>query len=445
MDNKSFGNGFVQFFSQNSISLFKTNTVYNFTNVYRMFLSRHNLHPIRLHMRGFNFVLGSHPDEYIIHYSDFRPNKIDSTLFNPPALCSSKNESPNLKTRAYAMTRMLGADMIDQSQISSVKSVPENHEFLNFIRTHSKTYQNSLEFMHRFGVFQKNLDMINVHNTKEDVTYKLGVTQFTDMELEEIQKLLIPNKFKRLSGHYPKPSNALRIHERGSEALPDYVNWLEKGIVNPPKDQGACGGCWAFGIAGSLEGAWAKKTGKLLSLSEQQILDCAWYDQGNSGCDGGFAGEGFNWIADNDGIALEADYPYLMVDGYCRANIIDSGVVVTGHVNVSSSEEALMDAVANYGPVSVAINAATPDFYYLQGNGVYNNIQCTGGINDLDHEVLVIGYGTDVINGVNTPYWLLKNSWGVIWGNKGFWKMARNTNMNGGMCGVHQQGRYPIV
>jgi cathepsin L len=141
------------------------------------------------------------------------------------------------------------------------------------------------------------------------------------------------------------------------------------------------------------------------------------------------------WVQNNGGLALEQDYSYKMADAYCMANIKNSGVVVRGYVNVTG-EANLQDAVANHGPVAVAINAAMKDFYYLQGNGVYSNPNCDP--NDRDHEVLVVGYGTQ--NGQD--YWLVKNSWGVIWGDKGFFKMARNA---GNMCGIASEARYALL
>lgn len=421
---------------------------YNFTNTYQMYLRANTHEPLRLHMRGFNFVLGSHPDEYVIHYTHYRPHHVDHKHFDVPHLCARATENPSVKTRAYAFTNYLGLNMLAAASAPARAEVPAtsevHHKFAVFMNSHKRTYTTPEEFERRFDIFSRNLEMINTHNLRTDATYKLGITQFTDMEYEEVQRLMNPNKYLRQQGIKPEPTNADRWHQRGEDALPTHVDWRGKGAVNPPKDQGACGSCWTFGTAGALEGAWAIKTGKLLSLSEQNILDCSWRF-GEQGCNGGFAGAAMEWIKSNAGIATEADYPYLMIDGYCKKRVRNSGVFVTGHVNVTASEAALQDAVANLGPVSVAINAATPDFYYMQGSGIYNNPGCVGGIDDLDHEVLVIGYGTDVINGKNVDYWLLKNSWGVIWGDKGYWKMARGSSMPGGMCGVHQQGRVPLV
>jgi len=170
-------------------------------------------------------------------------------------------------------------------------------------------------------------------------------------------------------------------------------------------------------------------------------VDCAWvnWDSGtDSGCDGGFAAPAFDWIMRNGGIATQEEYPYLMVDSWCLPNLTSSGVKVKGYVNVSSSESALQHAVATVGPVTVAIDAAHDEFEFYS-SGVYYNPQCKNDLNDLDHEVLVVGYGTDE---QGNDYWIVKNSWSTSWGDQGYIKMARNRDNN---CGIATQANYPLV
>jgi cathepsin L len=208
------------------------------------------------------------------------------------------------------------------------------------------------------------------------------------------------------------------------------------------KDQGVCGSCWTFGTAGSIEGAYFVQTGNLVSISEQQILDCAWgtWVTGNSGCDGGFAPNAYEWIMQNGGLALENTYKYLMMDHWCNAFDKSSGVQVTGYVNITSGDEdALVDAIATAGPCAIAIDASHPSFTFYTG-GVYYEPQCKNGINDLDHEVLAVGYGTDEDTGLD--YFLVKNSWSTHWGVEGYVRMSRNRNNN---CGVATSANYPIV
>jgi len=314
---------------------------------------------------------------------------------------------------------------------------PEHDEFNSFMSTHKRVYSGFEEYVRRRAIFEDNLSFINAHNARGDSTYTLGVTRFADMELEEMQRIMNPRKFKTPAQVAAIKSTfraADATHGPSSEPLPTSVNWWTAGAVNPPKDQGACGSCWTFGVAASLESAWKIKTGNLVSISEQQVLDCAWVPNGDSGCDGGFAEQGFQWIMRNGGIATEKSYHYLMVDGYCRAHDQSARVVVKGYVNITGGEPGLQSAVAK-NPVAVAINASLKDFYFYFG-GIYNNPACDP--NNRDHEVTAVGYGTE--NGQD--YWLVKNSWGVIWGEKGFVKMSRNRS---NQCGISSEARYPLV
>jgi len=281
------------------------------------------------------------------------------------------------------------------------------------------------------------MQYIENHNKRTDVTFKLGMNHLGDFTPAEVQELLMPTP--KGPSREDSRAKADMYHPMRNVQLPDYVNWVEKGAVTGVKDQGVCGSCWTFGTTGTVEGAWFTKTGKLLSLSEQQIVDCAWgnWGSGNSGCDGGFAPPALEWIISNGGIALESSYPYLMVDHWCIADT-SSGVTVMSYVNVTEGEElSLQDAIANVGPVAVAIDASHPDFYFYL-SGIYYQPACSNNINDLDHEVLAVGYGTD--NGQD--YWLVKNSWSTHWGQDGFVKMARNRGNN---CGIATAATYAIA
>ncbi|XP_028968920.1 cathepsin L [Galendromus occidentalis] len=218
----------------------------------------------------------------------------------------------------------------------------------------------------------------------------------------------------------------------GSEKGKDY--WLE-GYVTPVKDQGQCGSCWAFSTTGSLEGQHFKATGKLVSLSEQNLVDCSG-DEGNNGCEGGLMDQGFTYIKNNGGIDTEESYPYNAEDGDCAFKSNAVGARVTGFVDIDSgSEKALQKAVATVGPVSVAIDASN-DSFQLYKEGIYDEPACSS--TQLDHGVLAVGYGSE--NGVD--YWLVKNSWNTVWGQDGYIKMARNKD---NQCGIASQASYPTV
>ena len=185
---------------------------------------------------------------------------------------------------------------------------------------------------------------------------------------------------------------------------------------------------------GATEGIIKINKGQLISLSEQQLVDCV---GGNSrGCGGGFIDEAFQFMKENGGIATEESYPYKAIDGACN-KAATSAVMITDYKGVpANSESSLLAAVANQ-PVSVAINAAGRDFRFYSG-GVFTG-QCG---TDLDHAVTVIGYGAE---SDGAKYWLVKNSWGTSWGEGGYGKMQRDVAAAEGLCGIAMKASYPIV
>ncbi|BFZ16153.1 hypothetical protein BsWGS_19192 [Bradybaena similaris] len=216
--------------------------------------------------------------------------------------------------------------------------------------------------------------------------------------------------------------------------LPASVDWRTKGYVTPVKDQLGCGSCWAFSTTGSVEGQHFKATGELVSLSESNLVDCS-RKYGNHGCQGGWMDNAFKYIIHNKGIDTEASYPYKPEEEKCKFTRASVGATISSYKDVlSGSEDALQSAVAEIGPVSVAIEVL--DSFTLYAGGVYDDSTCSS--KDLDHAVLVVGYGSES----GRDYWIVKNSWAATWGDKGYILMSRNKN---NQCGIATAASYPIV
>ena len=241
---------------------------------------------------------------------------------------------------------------------------------------------------------------------------------------------------RHLSGYVAKPHfQGLRKQFPNSSALPLEVDWTTKGAVTPVKNQGQCGSCWAFSTTGSTEGAWFIKTGELVSLSEQQLVDCSG-SFGNQGCNGGMMDDAFQYIIKNGGICEESAYVYTGTDGTCsQCNPVAK---ISSFVDVTpNNTQALMIAVAQQ-PVSVAVEADGFDWQFYFGGVVTDSC----GLN-LDHGVLVVGYGTDATQG---DFWKVKNSWGPGWGEQGYIRIGRGSKFDAaGECGILMDPSYPIV
>jgi cathepsin L len=300
-----------------------------------------------------------------------------------------------------------------------------------FKKVYEKQYSGREELVRR-QAWERNVAEIFKHNLEYDLgqhSFRKGLNEYADMTHQEFVQTL--NGLRGSSKSQPTstfipPSNL---------DLPATVDWRKQGLVTPIKNQGQCGSCWAFSTTGSLEGQHKLKTGNLVSLSEQNLVDCSG-PEGNYGCEGGLMDQGFTYIKKNGGIDTEKSYPYTAEDGTCHYNPSQSGATVTGYVDIPTGDEsALQKAVATVGPVSVAIDASQFSFQLYSG-GIYDEESCS--TTELDHGVLAIGYGTED----GQDYWLVKNSWGTSWGENGYIKMSRNKS---NQCGIATQASYPLV
>jgi len=308
-----------------------------------------------------------------------------------------------------------------------------NQHWEIFKRVHNKEYTTTEDEVRR-RIFSKNVRLIVHHNIEADLglhSFRLGVNQFADLTNTEFRAL------NGYNGNLKTPSPLPEFSSVGIRDLPATVDWRTKGIVTPVKNQAQCGSCWAFSAIASLEGQHANATGKLVSLSEQQLVDCS-QAEGNQGCNGGLMDQAFTYIQKNKGVDTEASYPYEGVDGTCRFKKANVGATIIGFKDIPSGDEnALKTAAATIGPISVAIDASS-FWFQLYFGGIYDHADCKNGAADLDHGVTVVGYGTE--NGKD--YWLVKNSWGAAWGEKGYIRMVRNKS---NQCGIATQASYPLI
>jgi len=307
---------------------------------------------------------------------------------------------------------------------------PKEYEdaFVSWMQQYQKSYTSS-EFGSRFNAFMDNMDFVREWNSNP-VAHRVELNQFADITNEEYQQIY-------LGTHITVPQSAFETFD-GVLPQATVVDWRTKGYVTAVKDQGQCGSCWSFSATGSTEGAHFKATNNLVGLSEQNLMDCS-TSYGNQGCNGGLMDSAFKYIIANKGLDSESSYPYTAKDGpSCRYAPANNAATLKDFKDVAKgSEDALLTAVHDIGPVSVAIDASKNSFQ-LYKSGVYYEPSCSSS--RLDHGVLAIGYGTDDSN--NADYWLVKNSWGVNWGQQGYIWMARNRNNN---CGIATAASYPLA
>jgi len=313
------------------------------------------------------------------------------------------------------------------------KSISDDWE--HFKTQYGKSYLSHLEETYRKGIFLDNQKMIDEHNAKfakGESTYEMGMNRFGDLTTREFAEM-----YNGLVANNTASKNDAPVHVNSGKCNKQLVDWRKEGALTEVKDQANCGSCWAFSATASLEAYNYFKTGKLISLSEQNLMDCS-RGYGNHACLGGLMTNAFAYVTDNKGIDTEESYPYQAFGWFCRYKEENKGGTCNGYTEIPEGDEhSLQDAACAEGPVSVGIDADHDSFKHYK-SGVYYEPECGNTKDDLDHGVTVIGFGAED----GKDYWLVRNSWGTDWGDNGHIKMSRFRDNN---CGISTMASYPNV
>jgi len=304
--------------------------------------------------------------------------------------------------------------------------------FRAFAKTFQKIYSSWREFENRYKIYRDNQKRIQLLNSNERGTAVYGDTQFSDWTAEEFKQ--------RLNGMKPHQRNNLKRLPRPKIPeieLPTSFDWRDRNAVTPVKDQGQCGSCWAFSVTGNVEGVYSAKYNQLVSLSEQELVDC---DKLDSGCNGGLPENAYTAIHELGGLELESDYPYNGQENQCHFNASMVRVQISGGVELPTNETKMAQWLIKNGPISIGINANGMQFYRGGISHPWKYLCMAEGI---DHGVLIVGYGVaDYPRFKKTlPYWIVKNSWGDRWGEQGYYRVYRGD----GTCGVNQMATSAII
>jgi len=301
---------------------------------------------------------------------------------------------------------------------------------------HGKQYATAADEAAARAAFDLNTDLVRSAHLQSAAGVHYHLNEYADLSPAafNVRNGLIPSQ-------RPQPT---RTHVLSGKSTPTAVDWRKHGLVADVKNQGSCGSCWAFSTVVSIEGQHAKQTGKLTPLSEQNLVDCVKNiklpnDTSTCcmGCKGGLMDDAFDYVLtkQHGAIDTESAYPYTGRSGTCHYQSAKSGATLGGWTDIEAGDEdALLDAVATVGPVSIAVDASIG--WQLYFGGIMHPTLCSSNPKKMDHGVAIVGFGTE--NGKD--YWVVRNSWGASWGEHGYARIIRGKNA----CGLANAASYPV-
>ncbi|KAM4629035.1 digestive cysteine proteinase 2 [Polymixia lowei] len=322
-------------------------------------------------------------------------------------------------------------------QVASDSDEEVQSEWQIWKSTHGIAYDEQQDDIERRIIWEDNMRMIQENNQRFFIGRKpftMAMNKYGDLtrlEYQVLQGANINAQFVKRG----KNASARRLRHNAENLGVVALDYRAMGYVTEVKDQGYCGSCWAFSTTGAIEGQFYKRTGQLVSLSEQNLVDCS-KAYGTYGCSGAWMANAYDYVV-NNGLQSTSTYPYTSVD--TQPCFYDSSLSVA-HIQdyrfiPKGDEQALADAVATIGPITVAIDADHSSFLFYS-SGIYEEPNCNS--NNLSHAVLLVGYGSEE----GQDYWLIKNSWGTSWGEGGYMRMIRNGRNT---CGIASYALYPIL
>ncbi|XP_032230875.2 counting factor associated protein D isoform X4 [Nematostella vectensis] len=385
--------------------------------------------PVRYEMKGYDNLLASYYDNYVLEYISFEEWKPDLDRFELP----KGSECYNL---SHSFDRHFVSNPMQEFMSYGKVDFAIERMYRKYQGQHNKQYDSEHEVSKRKHIFRHNMRYIRSINRK-NLKYKLAPNHFVDLTDGEYDqhKGIKPDTSTNHTGgvplqpHHRKYSNMSHVLQRVD--VPDELDWRDYGAVSPVRGQGICGSCYALAAVGAVEGAYFMKTGKLKELSAQQVIDCSW-GSGNRGCKGGYYNKAMSWIYLHGIASAESYGPYLGQEGTCRIEGLRRAAAIDAFAFVPKyNNTALKISVARFGPAVVSINE-NPLSLKFYSWGLYDDPECDSSSSV--HSVLVVGYGVED----GEPYWLVKNSWSTTWGMDGYIKIAWKRNT----CGVT---RNPVV